>query len=76
MHWWKYYGVSLAVVCAIGPKIVWAWLLRKGKWRLAKPEAGFLGRTTLLFVLYAASFAIFIALFYIGLYAAALTDGL
>jgi len=68
MHWWKYYGLSLAIVCAIGPKILWVWLLRKRKWRTS--------RMTLLFLLYGASFAIFIVLLYAGMYMAALTDGI
>jgi len=64
MHWWKYYGLTLAVVCAYAPFILWLFLRRRNS-----------AKITLLLKLYAPSFAIFLMLFYIGAYLAALTDG-
>jgi len=64
------------------PQVIWHWQLRRRKWNLAKPDSGMTdsgmtGRIALLLVLlYAASFAVFITLFYAGMYLAALTDGI
>jgi len=60
--WWGYYGITLAVICAYGPLVLWRWIMRKS------------GGLLTLVVIYGASFVIFIVLLYAGIFAKPVID--